>query len=511
MAHSQRGIRDEKIMPEVMQGVMKLKDKHTIIKLKEEGHSSREVARVTGIHRKTVARYWAEHVTRLEALEQSDDIRALQESIVSAPKYDTSSRAPRKYTDEIDNMLDRILCDESAKDATLGVNHKQKLSNVQILGLVKVAGHDIGLTVLSGHIREKRERIKEAFIRQEYEFGQRLEYDFGEVRLVIGGIKGTYHMAVLSSPRAEFRWAYLYTSQKKESFLDSHVRFFEMARGVYDEIVYDNMKNVVTRFIGRNERQLNEDLLKMSIYYGFAINVTNCFSGNEKGHVEGSVKIIRNKVFAPCYCFDSFEDAEAHLLKELEKMNAKSCFDEERSHLRPARPPLELAQISEHRVDKYSFVRVDNNFYSVPDYLVGRNVIIKAYPKQIEVYSCGNKVWSHKRKEGFREMTVEIIHYLDTFLRKPGALKNSVALKSKVELKNVFDQYFIGREREFITIIMENRDKEISKIVSIVREAGNKDDPAGNSDMEDRVLKCTTSQITALSDAFCIGGYGHVN
>lgn len=72
--------------------------------------------------------------------------------------------------------------------------------------------------------------------------------------------------------------------------MDSHVRFFEMVKGVYKEVVYDNMKNVVTKFIGKTEKVLNKDLINMSLYYGFEINVTNCFSGNEKGHVEGSVK-----------------------------------------------------------------------------------------------------------------------------------------------------------------------------------------------------------------------------
>ena len=68
-------------------------------------------------------------------------------------------------------------------------------------------------------------------------------------------------------------------------FLDSHVEFFKMIGGVWKELVYDNMRNVVTKFIGKNEKELNEDLIKMSIYYGFDINVTNAFSGNDKGAI----------------------------------------------------------------------------------------------------------------------------------------------------------------------------------------------------------------------------------
>ena len=155
-------------------------------------------------------------------------------------------------------------------------------------------GFDISYCTIINKIREKNKKAKECFIKQSYNYGERLEYDFGEVKLLINGSLGTYHMAVISSPAGDFRWAYLYRNQKKEAFLDSHVKFFEMVGGVYKEVTYDNMKNVVTKFIGKNQKELNEDLLKLSIYYGFNINVTNCFSGNEKGHVEGSVKIIRS-------------------------------------------------------------------------------------------------------------------------------------------------------------------------------------------------------------------------
>lgn len=53
--------------------------------------------------------------------------------------------------------------------------------------------------------------------------------------------------------------------------MDAHVKFFEDIGGIYKEVVYDNMKNVVNKFIGKNEDVLNEDLIKMSLYYGFDI------------------------------------------------------------------------------------------------------------------------------------------------------------------------------------------------------------------------------------------------
>ena len=342
-------------------------DKNAIIALKLKGKSNRKIEKELGIHRKTIARYWNEYQELTGQLLPECDNRMIQEQIVSKPKYNATTRASLKYTPEIDVSIDEILESEAEKARLLGENNKQKLTNRQIHRLLREAGHDIGLTVVTEHVKEKRLKTAEAFIRQEYDFGDRLEYDFGEVKLVINGEVGKYYLAVFGAPRSAFRWAYLYDNQKKAVFLDSNVRFFEMVGGAYREIVYDNMKNVVTRFIGKNEKELNPDLIAMSIYYGFSLNVTNCFSGNEKGYVESSVKFTRKEIFATRYRFDSIEDAEAYLEAELIRMNESSQIEEEMKHLLPYRPPLELSRLSENKVDKYSFVRVDNNFYSVPE------------------------------------------------------------------------------------------------------------------------------------------------
>ena len=63
------------------------------------------------------------------------------------------------------------------------------------------------------------------------------------------------------------------------------------------------MKNVVSKSTLEKrerakpgfEKELNPDLIKMAMYYGFTVNVTNCFKGNEKGHVENRVKVLRNQ------------------------------------------------------------------------------------------------------------------------------------------------------------------------------------------------------------------------
>lgn len=478
--------------------MMQFMDKKKIIELKERGLSNREVARQTGADRKTVSKYWNEYQQGLEQLgEPGADVKAIQESLLAPPKYTVRNRKRHKYNEAVDTRLKEILKEEERKDRLFGPTHKQHLTNLQIHQKLVDEGYSISACSINIALASIRKRHREVFIRQQYELGDRLEYDFGEVFLDCGeGVK-TYHMAVLSSPGGGFRWLYLYTNQKKAVFMDSHVRFFEMMGGAYIEVVYDNMRNVVSKFIGRNEKELNEDLLKMSMYYGFRINVTNCFKGNEKGHVESSVKILRNQIFADNWQFNSLEDAQQYAFSRLLKLNEKSRMEEEKQHLQPYRPPLELAVVTEAKVNPSSLISVDTVFYSVPEYLVGKRVIVKKYHNEIRVYAGCDMVAGHKRLFGNGKMQIDIYHYLNTLRKKPGAVRNSVALKSIPRLKAVFDTYYSRQPRKFIELFLENKELPIDEIISLFEhETRNK----GEIDALDVVKP--VSQIAVSARAF---------
>lgn len=320
-------------------------------------------------------------------------------------------------------------------------------------------------------------------------------------------------MAVFASPASKFRWAYLYTNLKKEVFMDSHVRFFEVIGGAYKELVYDNMRNVVSRFIGENRKELNKDLLNMSIYYGFEINVTNCFSGNEKGFVESSVKHLRREIFTKKYKFDCLDEAEKHLETALIKLNKDASeIEEEKKHLLAWRPALELGVLTEQMVNKYSMIQLETNHYSVPDHLVGEWVKVKTYRKEILIYSDSRVVAKHKKIDGFNEYEVDIFHYLDTLERKPGAIKNSKALKSKTQLKTIYDMYFTKRPKQFIYILrkyQENKKELLKKMIDVGKAC---EMPMKQLEdvFEDNVSVKTKNELERLS-ALYMGDLRYVN
>ena len=59
-------------------------------------------------------------------------------------------------------------------------------------------------------------------------------------------------------------------------FVDSILSF----TGVYRTMVYHNMKVAVKKFVSRSEKEPTDDLLKLSLYYGFRYRFCNTRSGN---------------------------------------------------------------------------------------------------------------------------------------------------------------------------------------------------------------------------------------
>ena len=446
---------------EVRLEMIGLREKSQIIRFHIEGKSNRWIAKTLHIDRGTVGKYVSEYDAIQNAListskDDSERVRTLAEKILAKPKYDSSTRTNKKLTPELSARLDEILAAEAKKDEVLG-RHKQSLSRKQIFDLVKEEGFDVGYTSICKFVNAKLEKAKEAFIAQDYDFGERFEYDFGEAKLLIAGVLRKIQIAVMCCPASDYRFALLYESQDYNVFEDSQVKFFEHMGGCFKEGVYDNMKNVVSKFLGKSEKELNPRLIKLAAYYGFVLNVTNAYSGNEKGSVERSVDIVRNAAFAPKWEFGSVAEAQAHLDAVLAKLNEGKPVDKERTALSPYRPPYECADIrSGCNVDKYSCVTYDCASYSVPDTLVGKKVDVKAYPWDVVVFYRGKQIASHRRIYEKGGMRLDIHHYASTFRKKPGALRNSVVLRANKRLKGIFDTHYKANPREFINIVCAN-------------------------------------------------------
>lgn len=441
--------------------------KQTIIMKHLNNISNREIARQMHISKDTVNKYVKEYdEKRLELLSINPDMEQSEiiQAFVEKPKYDSRNRGPLKKTEDALLVIEECL-ELNQKKRANGL-HKQQMRKIDIHEYLLKKGYDISYSTVKRLIKKIDEKNKEAFIRQEYEYGDIAEFDWGTVKLDIGGTGyKNYQMAVFTAAKTNYRFAKLYKSQDTPAFQESHADYFAHCHGVFHTMVYDNMRVAVRKFVGLHEKEPTEALLQLSLYYGYQFRFCNIRSGNEKGHVERSVEYVRRKVFCGPGndVFDTLADANAFLYRECMKLNARDIYDGsvpadtfgmEKEKLLPEMPKFESCRKSTGRVDKYSTVMVAQNHYSVPDTLVGKEVDIRTYTDKIIIYHDGEIIARHERSFKGHDWKIDIYHYLHTLKRKPGALHQSTALlQSDTRIKKIFETYYSSDAKTFLDVL----------------------------------------------------------
>lgn len=447
-----------------------------------EGKSQREIARLVGIDRKTVSKYindYEEKRGELDKLKITKEAGELIQAIVEMPKYQVGVRKKRVLTLEIEQRIKELLEENNVKRKK-GLR-KQLKKPIDIHEVLELEKYTISYSTVLRTIRQLERKPKEAFIKGSYFPGDICEFDWGEVKVEVNGKRRTLQMAVFTSAYGNYRMAFLFTKQKTECFQEAHALFFKEVGGVYKTMVYDNMKVAVKRFVG-TEKEPTEALLKLSLYYTFQYRFCNVRRGNEKGHVERSVEVIRRKAFAFKDTFETLEEANQYLLEVCHKLNqkqqtgrkhsAKELLEEERNYLAPSPPMFDAARTENARVDKYSTVVIDQNHYSVPDHLVNKIVMVKIYSNRIQCFYQGEKLTEHLRLTGGHEWQLELDHYVSTLKKKPGALASSVALQqANIKIKNIYTTYYTNRPKEFIELIHYLKEEvEMKEVEQSIKE-----------------------------------------
>ena len=101
----------------------------------------------------------------------------------------------------------------------------------------------------------------------------------------------------------------------------------------------------------------------------------------------------------------------------------------ERQLLRPLpAEPFDTALTLTPRVDRYAQVMVRCCQYSVPARFIGHRVRVKLSASAVTVYDRNTVVARHQRAAGKGAKVLDLDHYLEILLRKPGALPGATAL-----------------------------------------------------------------------------------
>ena len=457
-----------------------------------KGQSKRQIAGEMHISRHTVDRIvWEYERVCLDA-DGVCDMKAFATLLGSEPKFNTPARTCPVVTDEIKGIIRKCLEDNRVRRVT-GMRKLQWTCR-SIHTMLLERGFTLSYPSVCNHVRRISATMgtrpqKEVYVRREHDPGQECEFDWGEIPLVIGGRRQMVQMAVFTLLHSNRRSAWLFRRQDTLSLMEAHRNFFDEIQGVPQTMVYDNMKVAVTIRTGRQGRPAvkypTKAMQRLSLYYKFEERFCNARSGWEKGSVERSVEIVRHAAFVSRQSFETLDAAQNWLDRILLKINSTSGITgisdiqkQERIRadlycLQPAPQPMGCFEAEEHTPDNYGTINVDYNNYSVPEGLVGSSVLARVYSGHIAIYHQGRRVADHVRLEGKGGWSMQLEHYLGTFLRKPGALDNSTAMRQvPAELAELYRIHFCpGRQREFIRFMMYARDHGImqSRITAAAR------------------------------------------
>jgi hypothetical protein len=90
--------------------------------------------------------------------------------------------------------------------------------------------------------------------------------------------------------------------------------------------------------------------------------------------------------------------------------------------------PFETGRWFIPRVDRYAQVTIRTNRYSVPVRLIGRQVRVLLHASELVVFDGRTEVARHERLLAKGVARLDLDHYLEGLLRKPGALPGATAL-----------------------------------------------------------------------------------
>ena len=106
-----------------------------------------------------------------------------------------------------------------------------------------------------------------------------------------------------------------------------------------------------------------------------------------------------------------------------------------------------------------------DNRYSVPFKYVNHKVWVKKYSDDIIIYDTDNaskqEIARHRHSFVEKDDVIDIQHYLDVLKIKPGALRNSYALRqTPLGIQNLFDSHFSSAPRDFVELLIWARDNK---------------------------------------------------
>ena len=388
---------------------MKPNQRATVYTLLERNTPQREIARITGIDRKTVRSYqrrWQAEQSNSPGVATGSD--ALASRI--APPWPP---APGPCASETATTISSSLCEPHREfiEAQLRLKRNAMAIYQDLVDQHSFAGQ---YNSVKRFVAKLRHQEPEQFDRLSFLPGEEMQVDYGEgaPTRVLGSEryrKPRLFVATLRYSRASFRCVVWKSSQ--QVWAELHEQAFRHFGGCPQYVVLDNLKEGVLK-PDLYEPDLNPVYAATLAHYGVVADPARVRDPNRKGTVEHAIghtqaTALKGRRFESIQAQNEFlayweKNWAAKRIHGTERRQVQAMLEEERSHLKPL-PLMGMQYFDEAQrtVCDDSCVRVDHSSYAARPAAIGSKVLVRIYAQRIEIrdLTSGNLLRSHPKAE----------------------------------------------------------------------------------------------------------------
>lgn len=405
-----------------------------------EDMSQRSIAKILGISRNTVKRYF-------------------NGSHVPWEREGKSGRTNYVVTDIVLDFIKSCLLEDETENIK-----KQKHTAKRIYDrLVTEKGFTGGESTIREIVAELKAKQSKVFIPLSYDPGEAVQVDWGEATVYLAGKKIKVNLWCMRECYSADMFCKVFYRQNEESFLEGQVSGLNYFGGAPRKVIFDNARVAVKEGFGVHAK-IQARYAALSAHYAFKPEFCNIAAGHEKGLVEGLVGWIRRNILVPIPKVETIEELSDEILRRCLKYREHKIKGREQtvgmmaqsSGARMAKLPKFKFDSSKSiiaRVDEFSTVRFDYNNYSVPVKYVNKEVTVKGYGNEIAILYRSSEIARYSRCYERRATKYQLEHYIDLIEQRPRSAYNAKPVKSNLSKELMEIGKRLSSPREMVKLL----------------------------------------------------------
>lgn len=312
-----------------------------------------------------------------------------------------------------------------------------------------------------------------------YDPGDAIQIDWGECTAYIDNTKTKLFFFCGRLCYSCDIFVQAFYSQNLESFLEAQQLMFDYFGGIPRRLIFDNAKVAVKEGFGLHAKA-TDGYAAFAAHYAFRTDFCNIASGNEKGLVENLVGYARRNFMVPVPKVSSLPDLNRELIESCRRYRARhkvtdrmdtvsEAYSTELRFLHPIPPyRFDTSRTAIPRVDDYSTVKFDKNWYSVPVRYLRKLVTVKGYANEVQIIYDGELIAAFRRMYGKGKTSYRLEHYIDLLERKPRSVFQAKPVRETVAQELIdWGHHLPGGNKEMVRLLRLCVDHGEEKILSI--------------------------------------------